>query len=109
MTEPIPDEALVVRGGQNNPNDISRATGTHPNGVTGISVECAVGLTLEELAKLIPHGQVGVTTVGAVRNVGGDVIRTSGRSPHHGTLTGVSPEQASVLLTPTMPNPARCK
>jgi len=30
---------------------------------------------------VIPHGQIGVTTVGEVRNAGGDVIRTSGRSP----------------------------
>jgi len=99
----------VVRGGRNRPGDLARAIGVHPSGVTGISVECATGLSVMELAKLIPHGQVGVTTVGEIRKIGGDVVRTSGRSPHHATVTGVSPEQASFLLTPTMPNPARCK
>jgi hypothetical protein len=103
----IPDEALVVRGGRNRPEDIQRGTGTHPSGLTGVSVECATGLTVAELATAIPHGQVGVTTVGEVRQAGGDVIRTSGRSPNHATLTGLTPEQASSLLAPAIPNPAR--
>lgn len=105
--EKIPDEALVVRGGRNHPADIRRGIGTHPSGVTGISVESAAGLSVDELAAAIPHGQIGVTTVGAVRKAGGDVLRTSGRSPHHATLTGLTPEQASHLLTPTIPNPGR--
>jgi hypothetical protein len=105
--EIIPNEAFVVRGGRNRPEDIQRATGTHPSGITGISVECAVGLSVAELALAIPHGQVGVTTVGEVRVQGGDVIRTSGRSLNHATLTGLTPEQASFLLTPTIPNPAK--
>jgi hypothetical protein len=64
--EKIPDEALVVRGGRNLPADIVRGTGTHPSGVTGISVESAVRVSVAELAASIPHGQVGVTTVGEV-------------------------------------------
>lgn len=105
--EKIPDEALVVRGGRNRPADIVRGTGTHPSGVTGVSVESTVGVSVAALAASIPHGQVGVTTVGEVRKAGGDVIRTAGRSPYHATLTGLAPEQASRLLTPTIPNPAR--
>lgn len=76
--ERIPDEALVVRGGRNRPEDIMRGTGTHPSGITGISVECGLGLSIAELATVIPHRQVGLTTVGKVRQVGGNVIRTSG-------------------------------
>lgn len=106
MAETIPDDALVIRGGRNRPEDLERGTGTHPGGVTGVSVESAAGLTVRELAVGIPHRQIGVTSVGAIRAVGGDVVRTSGRSPHHATLTGLSPEQASRLLTPTIPNPA---
>jgi hypothetical protein len=102
--EVIEDDALVVRGGLNRPADIERATGTHPSGVTGISVECGT-IALEQLVAAIPHGQVGVTTVGAVRAAGGDVVRTSGRSPYHATLTGLAPAEASRLLTPTIPNP----
>jgi len=62
---------------------------------------------VEELAAAIPHGQIGVTTVGAIRAAGGDVVRTSGRSPYHATLVGLSPEEASRLLTPTIANPAK--
>ncbi|GAA6615097.1 flavoredoxin [Scytonema sp. NUACC26] len=103
--ERILDEALVVRGGRNRPEDIKRGTGMHPSGITGISVECGVGLSISELALTIPHQQVGITTVGEVRKAGGDVIRTSGRSLYHATLTGLTPEQVSALLTPTIPNP----
>lgn len=105
--ERIPDEALVVWGGRNRMADLRRGTGTHPSGVTGVSVESAVGLSAAELAIAIPHGEVGVTIVSEVRKAGGDVIRTSGRSPYHATLTGLTPEQASRLLTPTIPNLAR--
>lgn len=94
-------------GVDNRPEDIQRATGTHPSGITGISVECAVGLSIAELAVAIPHRQVGVTTVGKVRSSGGDVIRTSGRSSNHATLTGLTPEKVSLLLTPTIPNPSQ--
>ncbi|GAP95755.1 hypothetical protein [Leptolyngbya sp. NIES-2104] len=103
----IPDEAIVVRGGRNRPEDIRRSIGTHPSGITGISVECGEGLSVEELSASVPHGQVGVTTVGSVREMGGDVIRTSGRSPYHATLTGLIPDEISLLLTPTIPNPSQ--
>jgi hypothetical protein len=105
--EEIPNEAIVIRGGRNRPEDIQRGIGSHPSGVTGISVECAVGLVLEALSAAIPHGQIGSTTVGEIRNVGGEVVRTSGRSPYHATLTGLTPQQISDLLNPTFPNPAR--
>lgn len=106
MAVRIGEEAVVVRGGRNQPVDLERGTGTHPSGTTGVSVECASGLTVEELAASIPHGQIGVTTVAAVRALGGDVVRIRGRSPHHATLTGLSPEEMSALLTPTIRNPA---
>lgn len=107
MADRIPDEALVVRGGRNLPEDLRRGTQTHPSGVTGVSVECAEGLSVEELAASVPHGQIGVTTVAAIRAAGGDVARTSGRSPHHATVVGLGPEEASRLLTPTIAKPAK--
>lgn len=107
MSDVIPDEAIVVRGGRNLPADLKRGIATHPCGITGASVECEAGKTVDELAQDLPHGQIGVTTVGAVRAAGGDVIRTTGRSPHHATLTGLTPEQMSKLLTPAVPNPAK--
>ena len=103
----IPDDALVIRGGKNQTSDIQRGTGTHPAGITGISVESAEGVPVTELAQTIPHRQIGITTVADVRKAGGDVVRTAGRSPYHATLTGLTPEQVSKLLTPTAPNPRR--
>ncbi len=32
----IADDAFVVRGGQNRPQDIQRGIGTHPSGITGL-------------------------------------------------------------------------
>ena len=98
----LPDDAFVVRGGRNLPEDIRRGMGTHPSGVTGVSVESAAEFTIGELAANLPHGQFGMTTVGEVRKMGGDVIPTSGRSPQHATLTGLTSEQMSSLLTPTI-------
>lgn len=103
----LPDDALVVRGGRNRPEDIARGYGVHPSGAVGISVESAADVPAAELSEGIPHGRIGITTVGQVRAAGGDVVRTSGRSPNHATLVGLTPEQTSARLTPTTPNPAR--
>jgi hypothetical protein len=102
----FPDEANVVRGGINTPELIRKGTSTHPSGVKGISVECGT-CPVSELAGNLPrpYGQIGVTTVGAVRAAGGDVIKTKGTSPTHATLTGLTPEQSSKLLTPPIKNP----
>lgn len=70
-------------------------------------MECDTVTTVEELSKGIPHGQIGVTTVGAIRAAGGDVVRTSGRTSYHATVIGLSPEAASRLRTPTIVNPAK--
>jgi len=98
--DPLPDDALVMRGGRNQPEDIERGTATHPSGITGISVECAAGATVEQLAAAIPHGQVGVTTVGKIRQLGGDVVRTSGRSTNHATASGLTPRAGEPDLDP---------
>ncbi len=83
------------------------SSGTHPPGVTGVSVESAEGVSVAKLAQTIPHSQIGITTVAEVRKAGGDVIRTAGGSPYHATLTGLAPEQVSKLFTPTVSNPGR--
>lgn len=64
-------------------------------------------MTIYELSHAIPHRQIGVTTVNEVRKAGGDVIRTSGKSPYHATLTGLTPGKVSELLTPTVLNPVQ--
>ena len=105
----LPNDAWVVRGGRNLPEDVERGFGVHPSGAAGISVESAPGLTPAALSEGIPHNRVGITTVGMIREAGGDVIRTSGRSPNHATLVGLTPEQISKLLTPISPNPSRAE
>jgi len=104
----LPDDALVVRAGNDaslSPENLQRGIGTHESGVTGISVESKAGACLADLCKNLPNNQVGVTTVGQVRERGGDVISTSGRSPNHATMTGVTSNDMSELLRPAQPNP----
>jgi len=102
----LADDALVARGGANITSEsIERGTGTHPSaGITGFSAESA-GTSLCATCTYIPNNQVGVTTVGEVRKAGGDVVSTSGRSPNHVTVTGLSNEKASQLLSPSQLNP----
>jgi hypothetical protein len=119
--EPLPDNALVVRGGQNLPENFVQGSGVTVGAdgtLQGVSVNPAPGLTLEELTAAIPqtgypgilNNQVGVTQVGAVRNSGGTVVPSPTRAnPHHATLSGLSPEQASRLFRPTIRNPSRRK
>jgi len=119
--ERLPDDALVVQGGQNLPENFADGSGvTLGDGdkLEGVSVNAAGGLTLEELKAPnpktgypgIPHSQVGVTTVGAIRAAGGEVTPSRRqKNPTHATLSGITPEQASKLFRPTRPNPSRKK
>jgi hypothetical protein len=116
---PLPDDALVVRGGQNLPANFARGSEvtTDAGGrIQGVSVNCAPGLSVQELTAPdpqtgypgIPHHQVGVTTAGAVRAAGGEVVPSPTRTnPNHATLSGLTPEQASNLFRPTVRNPNR--
>jgi hypothetical protein len=117
--EPLPQDALVVRGGQNLPENFAKGSGVtvERGGVLGgVSVNSAPGLTLKDLTASNPqtgypgilNNQVGVTTVGAVRACGGDVVGSPTRAnPNHATLSGLTPEQASELFRPTVANPSR--
>lgn len=105
----LPDDAFVVRGGRNLPENFENGSGVtiNENGLLdGVSVNSAAGRTVQELSSNIPHNQIGVTTVGAVRAAGGDVV-PSPRAPGcvHCTLKGITPKQASDLFTPTCRNP----
>jgi len=102
--EPFSNDATVVRGGMNQLKDVRIGYGAHPEGPVGVSVECG-NCSVEELSKDIPNNKIGVTTVGEVRASGGDVIKTTGRSPNHATLTGLSPEEISDIFQPPVKNP----
>jgi RHS repeat-associated protein len=106
--EGIADDALVVRGGASqalSPEGLAARIGTHPSGVTGWSAESRSGACLEELCRYIPNNQVGVTTAAEIRAAGGDVVETSGRSPNHVTITGISPGDLSNVFGSPVTNP----
>jgi hypothetical protein len=114
---PLPDEALVVRGGQNLPANFVQGSGVMVDAggrIQGVSVNAAPGVSVQELTAPnrhtgypgIPHNRVGVTTVGAIRAAGGEVLPAPTRTnPYHATLSGLTPEQASQLFRPTVKNP----
>lgn len=118
---PLPDDALVVRGGQNLPESFANGSGvTIGDGevLEGVSVNAAAGQSVEALTGAntatgypgLPHNQIGVTTVGAIRAAGGDVVPSPRKgNPTHATLRGITPEQASQLFRPTVRNPNRKK
>ena len=113
----LPDAAFVVWGGQNLPVHFAQGSGVTVDAggnIEGVSVNAAPGVSVQELTAPnphtrypgIPHNQVGVTTVGAIRAAGGDIVPSPTRtSPYHATLSGLAPEQASQLFRPTVKNP----
>ncbi|WP_223619063.1 Ig-like domain-containing protein [Lysobacter sp. ESA13C] len=108
-TARLADNALVVRGGSpigaNSVEGLAKGIGDHPSGVRGFSAESANGATLCQLCSNVAHNQVGVTTAGQIRASGGEVVRTAGKSPTHVTVSGLKPDRANQLLTPTRDNP----
>lgn len=118
---PLPDDALVVRGGQNLPENFANSSGVTVGAddkLQGVSVNSAPGQSVEELTAPIPatgypgilNNQVGAVTVGAIRALGGEVVPSPTRTnPHHATLSGLTAEQASSLFRPTAANPNRRK
>ena len=117
----LPDDTLVVRGGMNLPENFIEGSGVEIGNdgiLEGVSVNSAADANLETLIKADPkakfpgvlHGQIGVTTVGKIRAAGGDVISSKSRTnPYHATLQGLTPEKASELFRPTIPNPCKKK
>jgi hypothetical protein len=56
--EPLPDEALIVRGGQNLPENFAKGSGVTvgADGVLqGVSVNSAPGAAVEDLTAAIPE------------------------------------------------------
>ncbi len=105
----FPDDAPVVKGGLAKPVRIDTFEEPGVGQVTGTSVSCNPGKTIAELSQGLPHGQARTSTVGKVRQAGGDVIptRRSPNSPDHATLIGLDPQQIDRLLDPPIPNPTR--
>ena len=90
--ERLRDEAMVVRCGRppfDDPTPLRERCDWYESRF-GFSVQCADGVPLEGLAAWCPNRKVGVTTVGAIRALGYDVVVTPGRG-HHATVS-VAPD-----------------
>lgn len=97
----LSDEAWVVRCGLPPFTDrpLRLACDEHPEGVYGFSVQCAAGLSVQQLAAACRNKSVGFTTVGQIREMGYDVVQTAGYL-HHATVVvprDWSPEAADAL------------
>ena len=106
----LADEAFVVRGGENTPERFANGSGVQVDAagrLSGVSVYSADGASVADLALNVPNNQIGVTTVGAIREAGGTVVAAPRRPDDaHCTLNGLTADQASRVFTPTRSNPA---
>jgi hypothetical protein len=74
----------------------------------GISVNSAAVTPIDILSAAIPNRQIGVTTVGSIRRIGGTVTAApSASNGFHCLLGGITPEEAAGLFSPVVPNPNR--
>ncbi len=109
----LPNDALVVRGGLNEPDNFTKGTGVSADAdglLSEVSVQCASGKTEKELARPLLNGQIGVTTLGELRAAGGEVDPApTPDNPDHCLLRGLDAATASSLFTPTKANPHRVK
>ncbi len=72
----------------------------------GVSVNSLPGLSIEELAKGIPNGKIGTTTIEQIEAIGGKVVSSpTKKNPYHSTLSGITSEQAEKLFNPIIKNP----
>jgi hypothetical protein len=108
-TGTLPDNAVVVRGGTNTAERFAKGSGVTRNAdgtVSGVSVNSAAGKSVTELAQSIPNAQIGTTTVGEIREAGGNVTpKPTANNPNHCEMCGITPKTAEQLFTPTQPNP----
>lgn len=112
----IPDEAFVVRGRR--PPFARSLKGDcrhHPDGYFGLSVQSEAGLTVEDLARALPNKSAGFTTVGEVRRMGHDVVRTSGDGLHATLVVPIDWDEpaaerlAQAFQAAENPNPKRAR
>ena len=109
----LPDDALVVRGGVNTIELLKTGSGVTvdtASNLHGLSVNSAPGKTVAELAVGMPNRQIGVTSVGAVRAAGGEVIpHPTVQNPYHCQIEDISADAIHILLNPPDLNPSRVK
>jgi hypothetical protein len=116
---PLPDDAIVVRGGVGAPETIAvnAYTTFDTDGFWGVSGFSAAGLTVGEIAQLayeqgrLPHPQIRTSTAGQVRDGGFEIEETSDDYPHVDILVPPEPDdevwaRLADLFDDPIPNPA---
>ena len=91
----VPDDYVIVRGGAN------------PAAAPGETFSAAAGPSVEAAAAALPHGQIRVTTAGAVRARGG-VVEWIPEVSRHGTPNYQHvdvTEKGAMTLSELQPNP----
>lgn len=105
--EGLDDSVVLVRGGTNTADRFANGSGVTSDGagnLSGVSVNS--GQTVEDAAAGIKNNQIGVSSVGAVRNAGGTVTRApTPNNPSHCLIGGCTADVFSDLFTPTIKNP----
>ncbi|PIF75062.1 RHS repeat-associated protein [Variovorax sp. 54] len=111
INPPLPNSAYVCRGGLCTADRFAGGSGVTIDSagkMCGASVNSAAGKSVQELSTGIPNPKMGVTTVGDVRRLGGDVVPApTPKNPDHCLMCGITPAQAERLFTPVVPNPNR--
>ncbi|MCR6476583.1 hypothetical protein NU688_10480, partial [Variovorax sp. ZS18.2.2] len=109
INPPLPDSAYVCRGGLCTADRFAGGSGVTIDSAGKMcraSVNSAAGKSVQELSTGIPNPKMGVTTVGDVRRLGGDVVPDpTPKNPDHCLMCGITPAQAERLFTPVVPNP----
>jgi RHS repeat-associated protein len=103
--KPLPDSALVCRGGTCKADNFANGSGVTraPDGtLNGVSTQSKPGASVGELAKPYQNNQIGLTTAGDIRAAGGQ-IKADGwaGNPNHATVSGLSAQELEKLFKVT--------
>ncbi|RKZ78628.1 MAG: hypothetical protein DRR19_26120 [Candidatus Parabeggiatoa sp. nov. 1] len=108
-TNALPSDAYACRGGTCTAKRFVSGSGVKLDSqgkLSGVSVNSAPSQSVKELTTTIPNRQVGITTVAEIRKTGGEVIPSgTPTNPYHCMLSGITPQTAEELFTPTIRNP----
>lgn len=109
LTAAWPETTLVVRGDSAKLEQLQEALVSSPHPaflprLHGWSVQAKPLAGFEWLCQPLVQSTVRVTTLGAIRNAGGDLAKTPG-GHEHATVVGLDPEVFHVLLSGSRRNP----
>lgn len=99
----LPDSTIVCRGGLCTAERFAKGSGVKEDAEGRLSgISTGIGDSIWEASTEIPNNQMGVTTVGEIRAVGGVVDNNYG---NHANVSGITAEQAAKLFSNIVKNP----